>query len=137
MELSKDLKAASTWCEVSLGQLLLLGDVEWTPTWFCKPGHATVGSTNSAGPSLSLCVLPACFSSTVLSVNVHSCPSRHRELLPRSPPRHSLPSSQRVCVHQALPPLVSTAHQALVHHTLYNLYFGPQVGLPSFTLEPV
>lgn len=129
-ELSNNWKAASTWCEVNQGQLLLLGDVGRTPTWLCKPGHTTAGGTDSAGPSGSRFVRSACFSCTVLSVNVASCPSQTQgDVAALSHPLNSLPGSPRACVHQALPPLVFTALQPLAQHSLHNLYFGPQTGL--------
>lgn len=131
-ELSNNWKVASRWCEVNQGQLLLLGDVVRTPTWLCKPGHATAGGPDSAGPSLGLFVLPAWFSSTVLSVNVDSCPSQTQgEAATFSPDPH--PSAW---VYQVLPPLVSTTLGPLAHQTLHSRYSGPQAGLYSLPLEP-
>lgn len=80
-ELSNNWEVASTWCEVKQGQLLLLGDLARTPTGLCKHGHSTAGGTDSAGPSLSLLVHPACFSSPVPSVNVDSPPGQTRREL--------------------------------------------------------
>lgn len=123
-ELSNNWKVASTRCEVKQGQLLLLlGDLARTPTWLCKPGHATAGSTDSAGPSLSLLVHTACFSSTVPSgfpLQMWTAAPDTRSytasssLPPTSQALHSPgpPSPSLCCTPTPAPP---------IHHIIYTL----------------